>query len=499
MAPTVRNPNKAIAWVPVFMMGLPAMVMAENVTNWASWVVPDSFPYKGLTSTITYAPGTTGNVVDPVTGERVDLILSGEVWRVREDFSWYVLGFDDAGKVTFTPDYNGIPVYTSEVSPTAIFGSDQVAATGDTLDEYMAHTLTFSQDVTNAVMPIYSLGALPTEARLTFSQPFVVLSSDGRFTSGGDSTSGYTLSGNEGNGLIQFLGTYDTISWVIEDVEISHGISIGLTTPPNPLAGTVVPVYDLFGEGTGVTAPTTFAVFEPEPEPEPEPDPNAEPDPEPEPEPEPASFSLLDALLADASAITISLSNIAQNIGAIDGSIGLSTERDLLGMASIIGDLSGADTVLSGTLSQVSSSIYAQDLSTSTLAVLAPMTLEFGNLTTTAIGVLQSGAITATFNSSGVVQSVSANTARVGALAETYGGMADTIAIQNVSANAGMINGSATLLLVDVNAKVDGITTTAIGTLQSGVMNVDIVSRLGGVTETTTTLISALVGSSDDF
>ena len=115
-------------------------------------------------------------------------------------------------------------------------------------------------------------------------------------------------------------------------------------------------------------------------------------------------------------------------------------------MASIIGDLSGADTVLSGTLSQVSSSIYAQDLSTSTLAVLAPMTLEFGNLTTTAIGVLQSGAITATFNSSGVVQSVSANTARVGALAETYGGMADTIAIQNVSANAGMINGSATLL-----------------------------------------------------
>lgn len=232
----------------------PSVVAAQstNVTNWATWTIPTEAEYEfALEETAFpgyfYAPGTTGSVVDPVTNETISLTLSGEVLNTSTDSS------------SWAPYPIGTSAYTSTESPTEITGAAMLAASGDTLEQYKAHTLSFGQDVENAVMPLWSLGQPGTVGELTFSQPFIVLSDNGLLTKEPDETEGYKISGEEGNGVIQFLGTYDEISWVVTGVEVWHGMSIGLTTPDNPEAGnTEIVSYDLFAEGTGVVAPTPF-------------------------------------------------------------------------------------------------------------------------------------------------------------------------------------------------------------------------------------------------
>ena len=106
------------------------------------------------------------------------------------------------------------------------------------------------------------------------------------------------------------------------------------------------------------------------------------------------STSLLDNILADAEDLSASLSNISQNLNDIDGSISVTTDRSLAdvadGITALIGGYDGF-----GSFSQVNANVYGVDLPAALLAVLNPLTLELGNLSTTAIGTLQSGAMTA--------------------------------------------------------------------------------------------------------
>ncbi|WP_295072434.1 hypothetical protein [Tabrizicola sp.] len=210
------------------------------------------------------------------------------------------------------------------------------------------------------------------------------------------------------------------------------------------------------------------------------------------------STSLLDNILADAEDLSASLSNISQNLNDIDGSISVTTDRSLAdvadGITALIGGYDGF-----GSFSQVNANVYGVDLPASLLAVLNPLTLELGNLSTTAIGTLQSGNLAGTFNAAGIVNKVtsSAEGATTGAnmLAETYGGIAQTIAMQNVSVNSGDIDGSVGLILADVNTKVGTIATTAIGALQSGAMTASVTGTIGEVDHNSSALINALVGS----
>jgi hypothetical protein len=209
------------------------------------------------------------------------------------------------------------------------------------------------------------------------------------------------------------------------------------------------------------------------------------------------SNSLLDDILADANDLSTSLSNVSQNLNSIDGSISVDTSRDLSSVAdgidSLIGNYDGF-----GSYSQVNASVFGVDLPASLLAVLNPLTLELGNLSTTAIGTLQSGNMTATFDASGIVNKVTSSstgaTTSAGMLAETYGGFADTVAMQNISVNSGDINGSVELTLNDVNAKVGSVATTAIGALQSGAMTASVDGTIGSVDHNSAALVSALVG-----
>tara|TARA_R110002020_G_scaffold67179_12_gene176574 strand:+ start:22717 stop:23559 length:843 start_codon:yes stop_codon:yes gene_type:complete len=210
-----------------------------------------------------------------------------------------------------------------------------------------------------------------------------------------------------------------------------------------------------------------------------------------------ASDSLLDSILADATALSASVSNISQNLNNIDGSIDVTTDRDFTNMDTIIGSLGGTDGF--GSYSQAGANVFGRDIPDTLLAVLDPLTLSLGDLATTAIGTLQSGNMTGSFDSDGLVSTVTtsstAATTSANAAAEQYAGIADTIAMQNISVNSGAIDGSVALILADVNTIAGGIATTAIGALQSGAMEATIAGNMGGVTEATSDIVTALVGS----
>lgn len=120
------------------------------------------------------------------------------------------------------------------------------------------------------------------------------------------------------------------------------------------------------------------------------------------------SESLLDNILADAAELSTSLSNVSQNLNDINGSIEVNTDRDYAGIAdgiqALIGNYDGF-----GSFSTVNPNVYGVDLPASLLAVLNPLTLELGNLSTTAIGTLQSGNMTATFDAAGIVNRVTSS------------------------------------------------------------------------------------------
>lgn len=210
------------------------------------------------------------------------------------------------------------------------------------------------------------------------------------------------------------------------------------------------------------------------------------------------SQSLLDNILADATALSASLSNVSQNLNNINGSIEVSTNRDLAGIAEGITALIGTYDGF-GSFSTVNANVYGVDLPASLLAVLDPLVLELGNLSTTAIGTLQSGNMTGSFDASGIVNKVTSSaegaTTSANMLAETYGGIAETVAMQNISVNAGDINGSVDLILADVDAKVGSVATTAIGALQSGAMTASVDGSIGTVSHNSADLINALVGN----
>lgn len=105
----------------------------------------------------------------------------------------------------------------------------------------ITNTITFSRAVLNPIMAIVSQGRPTSPVRYYFSDaPFDVLSS-GRGYWGGDPAgslfeeAGDVLRGIEGHGVIQFQGSFSSISWVVSPNEDWHGFTIG-TQVPEPAA-----------------------------------------------------------------------------------------------------------------------------------------------------------------------------------------------------------------------------------------------------------------------
>lgn len=106
-------------------------------------------------------------------------------------------------------------------------------------------SITFSSPVSNIVMTIYSLGANTVPASWDFNQDFVILSDNPGAIRSGTLGSGltksivggtYRLSGAEGSGTIQFLGSFTSLDWSVSAPEAWSSWNIGVTSAAPPSA-----------------------------------------------------------------------------------------------------------------------------------------------------------------------------------------------------------------------------------------------------------------------
>jgi hypothetical protein len=96
------------------------------------------------------------------------------------------------------------------------------------------YLVTLSEPIKDPIMAILSLGQPGVFTTYDFDSPFDIVS-QGTGYWGGTSSSlaelpGDILQGNEGHGTIQFIGTFDTFSWVVPTPEFWHGFTFGIRT-----------------------------------------------------------------------------------------------------------------------------------------------------------------------------------------------------------------------------------------------------------------------------
>jgi PEP-CTERM motif len=102
-------------------------------------------------------------------------------------------------------------------------------------------TVTFSQAVVDPIFAIWSLGAGGNTATFVFNQTptFVVGGPSAEYGGGPISVTGNTVSGTEGNGTIEFLGTFNSITWTNPNSEFWYGFNVGFdAVAPVPEAST---------------------------------------------------------------------------------------------------------------------------------------------------------------------------------------------------------------------------------------------------------------------
>jgi hypothetical protein len=93
-------------------------------------------------------------------------------------------------------------------------------------------TVTFSQAVTNPIFAIWSLGQGGVNASFDFIGATPVFVAGGGSNEYGGSAivvNGNSVSGNEGNGTVEFIGTYTSLSWTNPTYEYWYGFNVGIT------------------------------------------------------------------------------------------------------------------------------------------------------------------------------------------------------------------------------------------------------------------------------
>ncbi|HTE42818.1 MAG TPA: PEP-CTERM sorting domain-containing protein [Steroidobacteraceae bacterium] len=133
--------------------------------------------------------------------------------------------------------------YTSSQVDNAPGTSDIIALLGGSATT--TYTLTLSEAIKDPIMSIVSLGQPGVNVTYDFDRPFTIVSQGAGYW-GGSPTAlsqlpGDILSGNEGHGTIQFIGTFSTFSWTAPAPEYWHGFTFGVRTTERIEPTTPVP------------------------------------------------------------------------------------------------------------------------------------------------------------------------------------------------------------------------------------------------------------------
>jgi hypothetical protein len=97
----------------------------------------------------------------------------------------------------------------------------------------LEETITFSSSVTDPVVAIWSLGQGGTTAAFNFSDPFSIVACGPSAEYGGGciTQSINNVLGVEGNGVIEFNGTYSSLTFTTPDTENWYAFTVGNPVP----------------------------------------------------------------------------------------------------------------------------------------------------------------------------------------------------------------------------------------------------------------------------
>ena len=206
---THRISPAVLAW-PIFAVCLVlSQSAAATLINWVDWTSADSISATGTANGVTV--DFTGNI-NPAAQ------TSGGTNYWANNSSTY----------TSVPEVDNAPP-----------DSDIIRLTGGS--NTGTQTITFSIPVVDPVMAILSMGQFSIPVRYDFDTgvSFDILNvGPGHFDGAGNGSltelAGDVLEGREGHGLIQFNGTYSSISWTIPAAEFWHGFQVGIADADGP-------------------------------------------------------------------------------------------------------------------------------------------------------------------------------------------------------------------------------------------------------------------------
>jgi hypothetical protein len=175
----------------------------QAATTWTDWT---SATNSTGTNGNGAASGTVGGVGVSYAGELIGSVTNGTstIWSPNSSFI--------SGTVTASP---------------SVVGDDLRLDGGFT----GTNTITFASPVTNPLFAIWSLGS-SIEASFTFNATptFEAGGPNSQFGGGPIVVNGNTVSGHEGNGVVQFTGTFSSISWT-DTPEFFYAFTVGVNGP----------------------------------------------------------------------------------------------------------------------------------------------------------------------------------------------------------------------------------------------------------------------------
>lgn len=193
---------KAALLSPLLALSFAALPASADTFAWTNWTAATPGDATPGAATGTLASTLYGTILVTYSGQTSGLATQPS-WGPATTFTGGIVG-------NAPPPYNGL----------ALEG-------GQTYTE----TITFSQAVIDPAFAIWSLGSGSTPAYFNFtsSEPFNLLGGGPSAEYGGQSIviAGTAIDGSEGNGLVQFIGTYSALTFTTPDYENYYALTVG--------------------------------------------------------------------------------------------------------------------------------------------------------------------------------------------------------------------------------------------------------------------------------